>query len=58
MCGDRIELRGLGSMVVKKRAARIAKNPRNDHKIEVGDKGSLSFRPSKELIKRFNKVSN
>ena len=32
MCGDRIELRELGFMVVKKRAARIAKNPRTDHK--------------------------
>ncbi|MBA8667965.1 integration host factor subunit beta [Holosporaceae bacterium 'Namur'] len=58
VCGDRVELRGLGSMVVKKRTARVAKNPRTNQKIEVGNKGSLCFRPSKELIKKFNKVSS
>ncbi|KIE05683.1 Integration host factor subunit beta [Candidatus Jidaibacter acanthamoeba] len=58
VCGDRVELRGLGSMVVKKRTTRLAKNPRTNQKIEVGNKGALCFKPSKELIKKLNKVSS
>ena len=55
VCGDRIELRGFGSMVVRKRKTKVARNPKTNEKIEVGDKGSLYFRASKELIKILNK---
>ncbi|WP_039458190.1 HU family DNA-binding protein [Candidatus Jidaibacter acanthamoebae] len=54
ICGDRIELRGFGSMSVKKRAAKVGRNPRTNQQLEVGNKGSLQFRPSKELLKKLN----
>lgn len=54
VCGDRIELRGFGSMVVRKRKTKVARNPKTNERIEVGEKGSLYFRASKELIKSVN----
>lgn len=58
VCGDRVELRGFGSMIVRKRVGKVARNPKTNQKIEVGNKGSLYFRPSKELIKQLNKSAN
>ncbi|AIF80793.1 integration host factor beta-subunit [endosymbiont of Acanthamoeba sp. UWC8] len=58
VCGDRVELRGFGSMVVRKRGEKVARNPKTNQKIEVGNKGSLYFRPSKELVKQLNKSAN
>jgi|GEM_PF-3324576 integration host factor subunit beta len=53
-CGDRVELRGFASMVVRKRCKRVARNPRTNQKVEVDDKGSLYFRASRELIGAIN----
>ena len=36
--GDRVELRGFGAFSVKKRAARIGRNPRTGETVEVGEK--------------------
>jgi integration host factor subunit beta len=57
ICGDRVELRGFASWVVRKRKGKMARNPRNNDKIKVGDKGSLYFRASKELHKSLNEVN-
>jgi integration host factor subunit beta len=54
VCGDRVELRGFGSMIVRKRKGKVARNPKTNQKIEVGNKGSLYFRASKELLKQLN----
>ena len=56
ICGDRVELRGFGSMIVRKRSNKILRNPKTKEKVEVGNKGSLYFRPSRELTKRLNGI--
>jgi integration host factor subunit beta len=59
VCGDRVELRGFGSMVVKKRESGEARNPKSGARVQVADRGSLYFRASKELIKSLNEsISN
>ncbi len=57
VCGDRIELRGFGSMVVRKRNAKIVRNPKTLKQVNVDPKGSLYFRASKELLKELNNGS-
>jgi len=53
-CGDRIEIRGFGSLVVRKRAKGLVRNPKSGDKVIVGERGSLYFRASKELTKSLN----
>lgn len=54
VCGDRVELRGFCSMVVRKRQKKTARNPKTNTPIEIADKGSLYFRASRELLKQVN----
>jgi integration host factor subunit beta len=54
ICGDRVEIRGFGSLVVRKRGGGVARNPKNGEKVSVKDRGSLYFRASKDLIKDLN----
>jgi integration host factor subunit beta len=54
ICGDRVEIRGFGSLVVRKRAKGVARNPKNGEAVAVKDRGSLYFRASKDLIKSLN----
>lgn len=54
VCGDRVEIRGFGSLVVKKRAKGKVRNPKSGEVIEAADRGSLYFRASRELIKTLN----
>jgi integration host factor subunit beta len=54
ICGDRVELRGFASWVVRKRKGKTVRNPKTNEKIAVGDKGSLYFRASKELNRALN----
>ncbi|WHQ46406.1 MAG: integration host factor subunit beta [Candidatus Midichloria sp.] len=56
VCGDRVELRKFGSWVVRKREGKTVRNPRTNAKIVVGDKGSLYFRASRDLIKSLNSI--
>ena len=58
VCGDRIELRGFGSLVVRKRKKGLARNPKNGQKVEVDERGSLYFRASRDLVKQLNKESS
>lgn len=57
VCGDRIEIRGFGSLVVKKRAKGTVRNPKSGKLIEANDRGSLYFRASRDLIKGLNNGS-
>ncbi len=57
VCGDRVEIRGFGSLVVKKRAKGKVRNPKSGEIIEADDRGSLYFRASRELIKTLNFTS-
>ena len=52
--GKRIELRGFGSLSVKSRLPRIARNPKTGETIEVGSKLLPYFRAGKDLNKLIN----
>lgn len=57
VCGDRIEIRGFGSLVVKKRKESVVRNPKSGETITASDRGSLYFRASRDLIKSLNFTS-
>ena len=52
---ERIELRGFGVFDVKKREARIARNPKNGDVVAVPSKNSAFFRMGKAMKDRINK---
>lgn len=52
--GDRVELRGFGAFAVKKREARVARNPRTGETVSVGEKFSPYFKAGKELRAKLN----
>ena len=52
--GDRVELRGFGSFSVRKRNARIGRNPRTGETVNVDEKFLPFFKTGKELRERLN----
>ncbi len=52
--GDRVELRGFGAFSVKRRAARIGRNPRTGDMVQVAAKHLPYFKTGKELRERIN----
>lgn len=54
ICGDRVELRGFGSLKVRKREKGSARNPRNGSSVSVDDRGALYFRASRDLVEILN----
>ncbi|MEO0344071.1 MAG: integration host factor subunit beta [Pseudomonadota bacterium] len=52
--GDRVELRGFGAFSVKKRTARIGRNPRTGTPVPVGEKYVPFFKTGKLLRDRLN----
>lgn len=55
--GDRVELRGFGAFVVKKRDARTGRNPRTGDAVDVHEKVVPFFKAGKELRERVNQSS-
>jgi integration host factor subunit beta len=53
--GERVELRGFGVFAVKKREARIARNPKNGDVVAVPSKKVPFFRMGKDMKDRINK---
>ena len=53
--GNRVELRGFGAFSVKRRAARIGRNPRTGEIVQVAAKYLPYFKTGKELRERINK---
>ena len=53
--GGRVELRGFGAFSIRKREARVARNPKNGQKVSIGERFAIYFRTGKELRKRINK---
>jgi integration host factor subunit beta len=53
--GDRAELRGFGVFSVRRRAARMGRNPRSGAVVAVQEKGHPFFKPGRELHKRLNR---
>jgi len=47
--GDRIRIGGLGILVVRKRAARMGRNPPTREPIQIKASKKVAFRPAKEL---------
>ena len=47
--GDRIRIGGLGILQVRKRAARMGRNPATGEAIKIKASKKVAFRPSKEL---------
>ncbi len=47
--GDRIRLAGLGILTVRKRAARMGRNPATGEAIKIKASKKVAFRPAKEL---------
>ncbi len=52
--GDRVELRGFGAFSVKKRDARIGRNPRTGEAVQVDEKYVPFFKTGKALRDRLN----
>ncbi|WP_336762940.1 integration host factor subunit beta [Asaia sp. VD9] len=52
--GDRVEIRGFGAFVVKRRDARQGRNPRTGTTVSVGEKTIPFFKAGKELRERVN----
>jgi DNA-binding protein HU-beta len=47
--GDKVEIRGFGTFLMKERAPRVARNPRTGEKVEIPARLSPAFKPGKEL---------
>jgi DNA-binding protein HU-beta len=47
--GDKIRLTGLGVLQVRKRAARMGRNPATGEQIKIKASKKIAFRPAKEL---------
>ncbi len=47
--GDRIRIAGLGILVVRKRAARMGRNPATGEPVKIKASKKVAFRPAKEL---------
>ncbi|NCO21589.1 MAG: integration host factor subunit beta [Rhodobacterales bacterium] len=52
--GDRVELRGFGAFSVKKRDARVGRNPRTGESVNVEEKHVPFFKTGKLLRDRLN----
>ena len=52
----RIELRNFGIFQVKKRKARIARNPRTGETVQVPEKMVVTFKPGLEMAARVGQV--
>ena len=52
--GDRVELRGFGAFSVKRRDARVGRNPRTGDSVSVSEKHIPFFKTGKQLRDRLN----
>ncbi len=52
--GERVELRGFGAFSVKRRPARIGRNPRTGETVQVAEKFVPFFKTGKDLRQRLN----
>lgn len=52
--GQRVEIRGFGTFTVKKREARIGRNPKTGEAVSVGERYFPLFRAGKDMRLRLN----
>ncbi len=57
MNGERMEIRGVGSMSVRAYDSRIGRNPKTGESVELDGKYVPHFKPGKELRERVNNVA-
>jgi integration host factor subunit beta len=55
--GERVELRGFGAFAIKRREARLGRNPRTGVNVHVTEKHIPRFRTGKQLRERLNQAS-
>jgi integration host factor subunit beta len=55
--GDRVELRGFGAFSVKRRDARVGRNPRTGDSVRVAEKHIPFFKTGKQLRDRLNQTA-
>ena len=55
--GDRVEIRGFGAFSVKKRDARVGRNPRTGEHVPVAEKAVPMFKAGKEMRLRLNRTA-
>jgi integration host factor subunit beta len=53
--GERVELRGFGAFSVKRRPARIGRNPRSGEPVRIEEKHAPFFKAGKELRDKLNR---
>ena len=56
--GDRIEVRGFGSLSLHYRPRRVGRNPKTGDAVEVPDKYVPHFKPGRELRERADREIN
>jgi integration host factor subunit beta len=56
--GDRVELRGFGAFSVKRRDARLGRNPRTGDSVRVAEKHIPFFKTGKQLRDRLNQTAS
>ncbi len=54
--GDKIELRGFGSFRIRRRGARLGRNPRTGDHVAVPSKRIPYFKPGKDLKELLNDI--
>jgi integration host factor subunit beta len=52
--GERVELRGFGAFTMRRRNARIGRNPRTQETVQVDEKTVPYFKAGKEMLHRLN----
>jgi integration host factor subunit beta len=53
--GGRVELRGFGAFTLKRREARMGRNPRNGERVSVDEKAAPFFKAGNMLRERVNR---
>ena len=52
--GERVELRGFGAFTMRRRNARIGRNPRTQETVQVDEKTVPHFKVGTEMLRRLN----
>ena len=52
--GDRVELRGFGAFTVRRRDARVGRNPLTGDSVQVAEKHTPFFKAGKQMRDRLN----
>ena len=56
--GENIEIRGFGTYKIKRRKARIGRNPKNSKPVQIPEKNMVKWKISKNFFKRLNNNFN